>query len=110
MLAVTCANNDFGKDVKGVCKIGCIGCKACGRASKLFSFAEGDSIPSMDYDQYDPAEMEDLDVALNKCPQKRLLMVGNPTEHDLEATEDLEVPTIVKPDFETTVDKTEWHG
>jgi len=110
MLAVTCANNDFGKDVKGVCKVGCIGCKACGRASKMFNFSEGSLIPSLDYDQYDPNEMGDLDVALNKCPQKRLLMVGNPSEEDLAATADAEVPEIVKPTFETTVDKTEWHG
>jgi len=110
MLAVTCANEDFGKDVKAVCKVGCIGCKACGRASKAFSFSEGASIPTLDYDQYDPAEMGDLNVAMTKCPQKRLLMVGDPSEHDIEATEDLDAPAIVKPSFETTVDKTEWHG
>ncbi|MCP4378766.1 MAG: electron transporter RnfB, partial [bacterium] len=110
MLAVTCANNDFGKDVKGVCKVGCIGCKACGRASEMFSFNENDFIPTLDYNQYDPEQMDDLQVALDKCPQKRLLMVGNPTERDLAATADQETPEIAKPDFETTVDKTDWHG
>ena len=54
--------------------------------------------------------MDGLQVALHKCPQKRLLMVGNPSETDLAATADEEVPKIVKPDFKTTVDKTEWHG
>ncbi|MBT3202220.1 MAG: RnfABCDGE type electron transport complex subunit B [Phycisphaerales bacterium] len=110
MLAVTCANNDFGKDVKGVCKVGCIGCKACGRASKAFVFEEGQLIPDLDYDQYNPEEMDDLQVAIHKCPQKRLLMVGNPSDKDIEANADSEAPAIVKPEFETTVDKTEWHG
>jgi len=110
MMAVTCANNDFGKDVKAVCKVGCIGCKACGRASKAISFDEGASIPHLDYDQYNPVEMDDLLVALDKCPQKRLMMVGNPSDRDIEATEALDVPAIIKPEFKTTVDKTEWHG
>jgi len=109
MLSVPCANEDFGKDVKAVCKVGCIGCKACGRASEMFHFDQG-SIPILDYEQYDPEKMGDLQVALEKCPQKRLLMVGAPSEEDLAATADQEVPAIVKPEFETTVDKTEWLG
>jgi len=110
MLAVTCSNEDFGKDVKAVCKVGCLGCKACGRVCELFNFAEDASIPSIDYDKYDPEETGDIQVALNKCPQKRLLMVGAPSERDLAATADEETPEIVKPDFETTVDKTQWQG
>ncbi|HAU38841.1 MAG TPA: electron transporter RnfB, partial [Phycisphaerales bacterium] len=29
MYVVACCNQDFGKDVKAVCNVGCIGCKAC---------------------------------------------------------------------------------
>ncbi|MGD9212541.1 MAG: RnfABCDGE type electron transport complex subunit B, partial [Desulfobacteraceae bacterium] len=36
MLAVTCSNLDAGKDVKKVCKVGCLACKACERVSNLF--------------------------------------------------------------------------
>jgi len=109
MLAVTCCNKDFGKDVKAVCKVGCIGCKACGRASKLFGF-EDDNIPVLDYDKYDPEQMDELQVALEKCPQKRLLIVGKPSERDLAATAGQEVGEILQPDFKTTVDDTKWHG
>jgi len=111
MLAVTCSNADFGKEVKAVCKVGCIGCKACGRVSELFAFDDEEvRIPALDYDKYDPERMEGLRVALEKCPQKRLLMVGKPSERDLAAVADEEAPAIAKPDFETTVDKTDWHG
>ena len=108
MLAIKCSNRDFGKDVKAVCKVGCIGCKACQRASDLF--AVEDNVPHVDYEQYDPENMEAVAVALEKCPMKRLLFVGLPTARDIEATADEEAPEIVQADFKTTVDKTDWHG
>lgn len=110
MMAVTCSNEDFGKEVKAVCNVGCIGCGACGRVSKLFAFNDQSKIPHLDYENYDPEHMDDLLVAIDKCPMKRLLMVGKPSEKDLEAVSEEEVPEIIKPDFHTTVDDTEWHG
>ena len=41
---------------------------------------------------------------------KRLLWIGEPSEGDLAAVADEEAPTIVRDQFETTVDKTEWWG
>jgi len=102
MLVVACANQDFGKEVKAVCKVGCLGCKACTRASDLFTVEQ--NLPSIDYDKYDPENMADLEVALNKCPSKRLTMVGKPADGAAEG------PTVVTADFKTTVDDTEWHG
>ncbi|MHC4563075.1 MAG: RnfABCDGE type electron transport complex subunit B [Planctomycetota bacterium] len=109
MVVVRCANKDFGKDVKAVCKVGCLGCKACARASELFKF-EDDNIPVIDYDAYDPEKMEEVEVALSKCPMKRLEKVGKPKPEDLAAVGDEQVPQIVQADFKTTVDDTEWHG
>ena len=108
MLAVTCSNLDFGKDVKAVCKVGCIGCQACTRISELFQIK--DNLPRIDYDKYDPEKMDAVELLIQKCPMKRILFVGKPSERDLQAVEGEEVPDIVKPDFKTTVDKTEWHG
>lgn len=82
MLVVACANLDFGKQVKAVCKVGCVGCKACARISDLFSMA--DNLPSIDYDRYDPADMGDVEAAVAKCPTKCLIMVGKPGDKDLE--------------------------
>jgi len=104
MVVVACANKDFGKDVKAVCKVGCLGCKACARASDLFTVE--DNIPTIDYDKYDPSKMDDVEVALTKCPMKRLAKIGQPPRGDA----DEEAPKIVQADFKTTVDDAEWRG
>ena len=108
MLAIRCSNKDFGKDVKAVCKVGCLGCAACQRVSD--SIKVTDNIARVDYDKYDPASMEDLLVALEKCPSKSIVFVGKPTEDDLAAVVGEETPGIVQADFKTTVDKTDWRG
>ncbi|MFP4354355.1 MAG: RnfABCDGE type electron transport complex subunit B [Phycisphaerae bacterium] len=108
MTIVSCSNKDFGKDVKAVCKVGCIGCKACTRASDLFSVEN--NIPTLDYDKYDPDKDDSLELAISKCPMKRLVSVGKPSEKDKQATDGEQVPQVVQADFKTTVDDTEWHG
>ena len=108
MLVVTCSNRDFGKAVREVCKVGCLGCGACARMSDLFKIE--DNISRIDYDKYEPGKMEELQVVLEKCPMKRILYVGTPTEKDLAAVAEEEMPDIVRDEFKTTVDKTDWHG
>jgi Na+-translocating ferredoxin:NAD+ oxidoreductase RNF subunit RnfB len=108
MLAVTCSNLDFGKDVKAVCKVGCIGCQACSRISELFHMK--DHLSQIDYDKYDSDKMEAAQLLIQKCPMKRILFVGKPSAQDLQAVAAEQAPEIVKADFKTTVDKTEWHG
>ena len=108
MVVVACSNQDFGKAVKGVCKAGCIGCKACQRLDGLFDVKE--NLPRIDYEKYDPAEIQSRTAAMAKCPMKRLAEVGQPSEKDLAAVADEESPDVVTSEFETTVDKTEWHG
>jgi len=108
MVVVTCSNKDFGKDVKAVCKVGCLGCGACTRISDVFRL--DDHVAKIDYDKYDPELMDQLNIAIEKCPMKRIVRVGKPTEKDLAAVADQEVPSIVRDKFKTTVDKTEWHG
>jgi len=108
MVVVACSNKDFGKDVRAVCKVGCIGCKACTKRSELFTVEE--NISRIDYDKYDPQELEEVNIALQKCPMKRIVTVGKPTERDLAAVADQQVPEIVKDEFKTTVNETDWHG
>jgi len=105
MVVIKCSNQDFGKDVKAVCKVGCIGCKACARFSELIEMA--DNLPQINYDDYDP---DKLTEALEKCPMKSLVYVGTPSEKDLAAVADEELPDVVQADFKTTVDDTEWRG
>jgi len=108
MLVVNCSNLDFGKDVKAVCKVGCIGCKACTRFSGLFTM--DDNLPRINYDKYDPASPEDFSKAFEKCPMKRLTYVGDPTDEELAALSGEDLPAVIEPKPETTVDKTPWQG
>jgi RnfABCDGE-type electron transport complex B subunit len=109
MLAVACSNLDIGPDVKAVCKVGCIGCSGCAKRSVLFNMA--DNLAHIDYDAYDPEVMDDAtQLAIEKCPMKGIVYVGKPTEKDLAKVEDEEAPELVKADFKTTVDDTEWWG
>ncbi len=107
---VACSNKDFGKDVKAVCKVGCIGCKSCTRLAEGL-FQAKDNLSLIDYDQYDPNEVNEMiSVVLKKCPAKSIVKIGKPSAEDLESVKDEEMPDIVKAKFETTVDKTKWQG
>lgn len=107
MLVVKCSNRDTGKDVTSVCKVGCIGCKACARVSDLIQVEDG--LAGIDYDNYDP-QNADFSAALGKCPRESLVLVGKPSERDLAAVADEQVPDRVEADFKTTVDDTDWRG
>jgi len=74
MLVVACCNQDIGLDVKKVCEVGCIGCKACTRVSSVMNM-DG-NLPVVDYEQYDP--QVDFEPALEKCPMEPLIFVGKP--------------------------------
>lgn len=106
MLVIGCSNRDFGKDVKAVCQVGCIGCKGCEKNSPLFKIDS--NLPVINYEEYDPNLTDATRVALDKCPMKGLVFVGRPSRKDLDGPGD--VPVVVEADFKTTVDSTEWQG
>ena len=110
MFVIGCSNMDFGKDVKAVCKSGCLGCKACTKIGKgLFSMSG--NIPTIDYDAYHPGEVADtMRDVIGKCPAKKIVEVGNPSAKDLADVADEQLPEVIRADFETTVDQTEWQG
>jgi len=112
MLVIACANEDSARDVRAVCTVGCSGCGICAKlAPDLFSMEGG--LPKFDYDAYDPqdaAQREALEKAIEKCPKKRLIYVGEPTERDLAETADEDLPESIEADFKTSVDDTEWRG
>jgi len=78
LLVVACSNKDFGKAVKAVCNVGCIGCKACTKVSELLTMS-GD-LASIDYDKYDADADQTLVAAAEKCPVKCLVFVGAAAE------------------------------
>ena len=107
VLVVKCSNEDFGIEVKKVCQVGCIGCKACTRFSDLLVM-EG-NLPTVDYasESYLAA---DFTASLDKCPAESLVFVGTPSPQDLQATTDEDLPDRIKSEFETTVDRADWWG
>ena len=107
MMAVTCSNKDKGKDVSAVCTIGCIGCGACARVNDLIQIEDG--LATIDYDRYPPGDV-DFAAAVGKCPRASLVWIGRPSEKDLTAVADEEVPERIEADFKTTMDNTEWRS
>lgn len=108
MLAVLCSNLDKGKEVTAVCRVGCLGCRACTRLSELFIVEN--NLSTINYDAYTPDKLKDAMKATKKCPRNRLVFVGKPGVADIEAVAGEELPEVVRPDFKTTVDDTEWRG
>jgi Na+-translocating ferredoxin:NAD+ oxidoreductase RNF subunit RnfB len=106
MLVVKCSNEDFGKDVSEVCKVGCLGCKACVRETDLMDM-DG-HLPVISYEDY--GDDIDFEAILHKCKRESLVFVGEPTEADLVAVAEEELPERIEADFKTTVDDTEWRG
>jgi ferredoxin len=109
MRVVACSSRDPGKQVREVCKVGCIGCGGCARRAEDFKVNQNLSV--IDYDQYDPETMDDaMQLALEKCPMKTIVTVGIPEKEDLESVRDQDLPELIKDEFKTTVDDTTWHG
>ena len=78
VLAVACSNRDFGKDVKAVCDVGCIGCKACTKVSDLFVM-DG-QLSRIDYEQYAPDKAAEAEPAIQKCPTRCIVYRGQGAE------------------------------
>jgi RnfABCDGE-type electron transport complex B subunit len=106
MFVVACSNDDFGKEVQEVCTVGCTGCMSCSRVSEFMEM-DGNR-PKIDYDAYEG--MTDFEPILEKCKRSSLIFVGIPTDKQMEAVADEEIPERIEPDFQTTVDDTEWRG
>ena len=75
---IGCKSQDFGKSVKGVCSVGCIGCTMCANPKTT---ADGKitmdgKLPVIHYEKVtDP--LRDLTKAVQKCPTKSFALRGN---------------------------------
>ena len=79
MTVVACRNRDFGKDVKFVCDVGCIGCKICAKVSDGLFEMTGD-LATIEYSRYDPDKCAaQVEPAVTKCPAHCIIVVGDKT-------------------------------
>ena len=65
---VACNSNDFGKDVKAVCKAGCIGCKLCEKQCEFDAIHVENNIAHIDYEK-----CTNCGKCKEKCPAKVIL-------------------------------------
>jgi electron transport complex protein RnfB len=78
MLVISCSNKEPGKNVKQVCKVGCIGCKMCQRMmADVFSVK--DNLAYIDYEAY--SGEEDFGPVVAKCPADAMVYFGKPKPH-----------------------------
>lgn len=76
MLVVACANKEPARLVKQVCKVGCVGCKACQRVLEDI-FQVEDNLAYLNYENY--SGEEDMSGVFKKCPAKVLIYFGEGT-------------------------------
>jgi electron transport complex protein RnfB len=88
---VACKSQDFGKTVKAVCSVGCIGCSLCANPKTTPSGAitmDG-KLPQIHYDKVtDP--WGDLKNAVEKCPTRSFGVRGEIPEEEAVETEKAE--------------------
>lgn len=62
-IIVDCNSNDFGKDVKASCEVGCIGCKICEKACPFDAIHVENNLAIIDYDK-----CTNCGICAEKCP------------------------------------------
>jgi len=80
---VACVNKDRGKSVKEVCSVGCTGCTLCANPKTTLSgkVKIEDNLPVI------PADWDDYETAVQKCPAKCLIVRGTAVPEKLEKAE-----------------------
>lgn len=81
MLVVACNNKEPARNVKQVCKVGCMGCKACQRVLAAL-FEVKDNLAYLNYDAYEPGT--DFQPVFDKCPAEVLVHFGTPRPETAE--------------------------
>ena len=90
LLVVACSSCDKAKEVRGYCKVGCIGCGICAKQAPD-AFTMHNNLPKLDYENY--PNQEDRDKATGKCPRDLLVYVGENAATEPQAQEQAPVAT-----------------
>ncbi|AQQ70581.1 Nitrogen fixation protein rnfB [Limihaloglobus sulfuriphilus] len=91
MLVVSCKSQELGKEARGRCSVGCIGCKMCTKMSDMF-YMDG-NLADIDYQKYELNEK--VDKLLTKCPPRVIRYHGKGSD---KLNEPIEESKTVKKD------------
>ncbi|HIE10545.1 MAG TPA: RnfABCDGE type electron transport complex subunit B, partial [Kiritimatiellae bacterium] len=75
LMIVACANRDPGREVRAVCRVGCIACGIC-RKTAPDIFKVTDNLSVIDYRNHPSDDRSRLELAARKCPTKCLVYRG----------------------------------
>jgi len=77
LMIIACSSLDKAKNVRGYCKVGCVGCRLCVKlAPNMFRMEQ--SLAVIDYEKY--SDKEERDKAQQKCPRSLMIYVGKKSE------------------------------
>jgi Fe-S-cluster-containing hydrogenase component 2 len=88
LVFLACVSKDFGKRVKSVCKVGCIGCGLCAKpnVTEDEKITMDGKLPVIHYNKVkDP--FEDLKNAVEKCPTHSFGIRGREESADVKEKE-----------------------
>jgi len=74
---LACVSRDFGKSVKAVCKVGCIGCSLCANPKNIENeiITMDGKLPVMHYDKVEDP-LTDFSNVVEKCPSRCFVVRG----------------------------------
>jgi len=83
---IGCVSKDFGKAVKQVCKVGCIGCSICAKENVTPGeiITMDGYLPVIHYDRVNHP-VQDFQGAITKCPSKCFVVRGEEVEEEKNA-------------------------
>jgi ferredoxin len=84
MMTVACSSLETGKSTRGMCKVGCIGCKMCTKQDEAFFMSDA-TLARLDYEKYAPGET--AETAMQKCPTGVIVYRGKTAPEPRKAGE-----------------------
>ena len=92
---IACVSRDFGKAVKAVCKVGCIGCGLCAKEKTTANerITMDGKLPVIHYERVEDA-LKDLQEAVERCPTNSFAVRGESVNVKEEEPEETEAVTV----------------
>ena len=84
-IVIACSSQDRGRDVRRICKVGCIGCRLCERNCSDEAFKVENDLARIDYAKV--FDCEHWDLVIEKCRQNTIVQIPTTTVAEVPETE-----------------------